>query len=77
MGNIRTAVAFALWGAGIDPERIPSITEDMSRLLTFYFRGDGDQAITKMGQFFFSHEAWELIFAAMFAGLGDVLRGRW
>lgn len=75
IGNIRTAISFTLWGAGVSPEQNAAVTQDLSRLLTKYFPGDSEESLTKMGQFFYSHEAYEIIFADKTSGLGALLGG--
>jgi len=71
IGSIRTAVGFALWGAGVAPEKIGAVTADLSRLLTRYFPGDSEKSMKNMGQYFHAHNAWELILTDKLSGLGQ------
>ncbi|HSI35022.1 MAG: hypothetical protein ACAI43_09745 [Phycisphaerae bacterium] len=71
LGNVRTAVGFALWGAGVAPEKMAAVTGELTRLLGKYFPGNDEQAMTKMAQYFSAHAGWEVIIADKMSGLGQ------
>jgi hypothetical protein len=61
IGNISTAVGLVMWGAGYSPDLIGYVTTTMSTVLTQQFPGDANAVVTEMGQYFFAHDAGELL----------------
>jgi hypothetical protein len=61
IGNLKTAMAFALWGLGFNPDWISSVVTGLANILTQHFHGDTTAQIAEMGQYFFNHSVKDLL----------------